>query len=81
MCLGDVGQQGATLAAGRLSEWLVCLISRRASVSVASSSNPWEIWERKGRLLGLFSVSVKAAKKVARWEGVEGSRGKVIGDV
>ena len=43
----------------------------------------WKIWERKGRLLGLLSVSVEE-EKVARWECcvrvVAGSRGKVLGD-
>ena len=84
MCLGDLAGHDFELAAGRLSEWLVCLISRRASVSVASSSNPWEIWERKGRLLGLLSVPVKVAKKSPCGSGrvlIEGSRGKVTGDV
>ena len=64
MCLGDVGQQGATLAAGRVSEWLVLKVERLNGLfSVVSTSwQPLEDRERKGRLLSLLSVSVEEEK-------------------
>ena len=54
MCLGDVGQQGATLAAGRVSEWLVRKVERLNGLfSVVSTSwQPLEDMGAEGANLG-----------------------------
>ena len=63
MCLGDVGQQGATLAAARESEWLVrrveCL---NVLFSVSTSWQPLEDMGGEGANLGPLSVSVEEEK-------------------
>ena len=91
MCLRDVGQQGATLAAGRVSECLLRLwwmITRKVECPFCVVSSSWQPLEDMGAEGATFGPVLRVGgrgKKVARWEGcvpaVEGSRGKVIGDV
>ena len=71
MWLGDLAGHDFELAAGRLSEWLVCLISRRASVSVASSSNPLGDMGAEGATFRPVIRAGESGKKVALWEGVD----------
>ena len=74
MCLGDVGQQGTTLAVGRVSEWLLRLwwmITRRAECPFCVVSSSWQPFEDMGAEGATFGPVIRV--------GGRGTKGRQVG--